>query len=82
MDTHSMIFVTIGNLVSPSSSVNGDPLFDFPDHLGSLVSSSSSLFAGEVRGADLARPPPNEKTYRLQTATAAAILWKVELVTS
>src|SRR5713101_5134311 len=32
MDTHSMIFVTIGNLVSPSSSVNGDPLFDFPDH--------------------------------------------------
>src|ERR1700686_2563426 len=32
MDTHSMIFVTIGNLVSPSSSVNGDPLFYFPDH--------------------------------------------------
>jgi hypothetical protein len=32
MDTHSMIFVTIGNLVSPSSSVNGDPLSDFPDH--------------------------------------------------
>jgi hypothetical protein len=32
MDNHSMIFVTIGNLVSPSGSVNGDPLFDFPDH--------------------------------------------------
>src|SRR5229473_2749992 len=32
MDTHSMNFVTIGNLVSPSSSVDGDPLFDFPDH--------------------------------------------------
>src|SRR5258708_35631964 len=32
MDTHSMIFVTIGDLVSPSGSVNGDPLFDFPDH--------------------------------------------------
>ncbi len=32
MDTHSMIFVTIGKLVSPSSSVNGDPLDDFPDH--------------------------------------------------
>jgi hypothetical protein len=32
MDTHSMIFVTIDKLVSPSSSVNGDPLFDFPDH--------------------------------------------------
>ena len=32
MDTHSMSFVTIGNLVSPSSSVNGDPLDDFSDH--------------------------------------------------
>ncbi len=43
METHCMIFVTIGNLVPPSS---------FP-------------FAGEVEGADLAHPPPNEKTYRL-----------------
>jgi hypothetical protein len=32
MDTHSMSFVTIGKLVSPSSSVNGNPLFDFPEH--------------------------------------------------
>jgi hypothetical protein len=32
MDTYSMSFVTIGNLVSPSSSVNGNPLDDFPDH--------------------------------------------------
>jgi hypothetical protein len=32
MDTHSMIFVTIDKLVSPSSSVDGDPLDDFPDH--------------------------------------------------
>jgi hypothetical protein len=32
MNTHSMIFVTIDKLVSPSSSVNGDPLYDFPDH--------------------------------------------------
>src|SRR5216684_2328494 len=32
MNSHSMTFVTIGNRVSPSSSVNGDPLFDFPDH--------------------------------------------------
>src|SRR5260370_37766340 len=31
-DIHSMRFVTIGNLVSPSSSVNGDPLDDFSDH--------------------------------------------------
>ena len=33
MDTHSFIFVTIDKLVSPSSSVHGDPLDDFPDHL-------------------------------------------------
>ncbi len=32
MDTYSMIFVTIDKLASPSSSVNGDPLDDFPDH--------------------------------------------------
>src|SRR5947209_1521579 len=32
MATHSLIFVTINKLVSPSSSVNGDPLDDFPDH--------------------------------------------------
>src|SRR5260370_10626634 len=32
MDTRSIIFVTIDKLVSPSSSVNGDPLDDFPDH--------------------------------------------------
>src|SRR6266446_1512870 len=32
MDTHSMIFVTIDKLVSPSSSVNGDPLDDSADH--------------------------------------------------
>ncbi len=33
MDTHSTVFVTIDKLVSPSSSVNGDPLDEFPDHL-------------------------------------------------
>src|SRR6184192_3570491 len=40
MDTHSMIFVTIDKvifvtvdkLVSPSSSVDGDPLDEFPNH--------------------------------------------------
>jgi len=35
-NTHSKIFTTIGNLVSPSSSVNGDPL-DFPDHSNLVV---------------------------------------------
>jgi hypothetical protein len=43
MDNHSMIFVTIGNLVSPSSSVNGDPLFDFPDHWQPRFSAQYSL---------------------------------------
>ena len=32
MHTHSMTFVTLDKLVSPSSSVNGDPLDDSPDH--------------------------------------------------
>src|SRR5216684_6152320 len=43
MDTHSMIFVSIGNLVSPSSSVNGDPLSDFPDHWQPRFSAQFSL---------------------------------------
>jgi hypothetical protein len=43
MDNHSMIFVTIGNLVSPSGSVNGDPLFDFPDHWQPRFSAQYSL---------------------------------------
>src|SRR5712664_2228380 len=43
MDTHSMSFVTIGNLVSPSSSVNGDPLSDFPDHWQPRFSAQFSL---------------------------------------
>jgi len=45
MAPHSMIFVTIDNLVSPSSSINGDPLDDFPDH-----------WQPRGAGADLARP--------------------------
>ncbi len=59
METHFMIFVTIGNLVS----------VQFP-------------LRRRSEGADLARPPASEKTYRPYTATAAAILWKVELETS
>jgi hypothetical protein len=45
MDNHSMIFVTVGNLVSPSSSVNGDPLFDFLT-IGNLASPLNIPFAG------------------------------------
>src|SRR5713226_1002920 len=59
MDTHSMIFVTIGNLVSPSSSVNGDPLFDFSDHLVTSflhrVPSSPDKCGGGFG------PPPSER---------------------
>jgi hypothetical protein len=80
MDTHSMIFVTIGNLVSPSSSVNGDPLFDFPDHWQPRFSAQFP-FRRTSEGAD--RPTPsNENACWLQAATATAILWNVELATS
>ena len=56
MDTHSMIFVTIDNLVSPSSSVNGDPLDDFPDHWQPRFTAQFPL-RRRSEGAYLARPP-------------------------
>ena len=59
MDTYSMIFVTIGNLVSPSSSVNGDPLDDFPDHWQPRFSAQFP-FPGQVKGRTCP-PPPNER---------------------
>jgi hypothetical protein len=81
MHTHSMIFVTIDKLVSPSSSVNGDPLDDFPEHW-----QPHFFFEFPLRricgGGGLGSPPPNEKTCLRQAATAAAILWKVEFATS
>ena len=43
MDAHSTIFVIIDKLVSPSSSVNGDPLDDFPDHWQSRFSAQFPL---------------------------------------
>jgi hypothetical protein len=54
MDTHSMIFVTIDKLVSPSSSVDGDPLDDFPDHW------QPHYFSAGASGP----PPPNERSVR------------------
>ena len=51
MDAHSMIFVIIDKLVSPSSSVNGDPLDDFPDHWQPRFSAQFLL-----------RPPPPNKS--------------------
>jgi hypothetical protein len=61
MDTHSMSFVTIGKLVSPSSSVNGDPLDDFREHWQPPFFLESPLRQASA-GADLARPTPSEKT--------------------
>src|SRR6202521_6159350 len=58
MDTHSMIFVTICKLVSPSRSVNGDPLFDFPDHWQPRFSAQLPL-RPTSEGADW--PAPSER---------------------
>ncbi len=53
-----MTFVTIGNRVSPSSSVNGDPLFDFPDHWQPRFSAQFP-FRPTSEGADW--PAPSER---------------------
>ena len=58
MDTHSIIFVTIDKLVSPSSSVNGDPLDDFPDHWQSRFSAQFPL-RRRSEGANW--PAPSER---------------------
>ena len=55
MDIHSMIFVTIDKVVSPSSPVNGDPLDDFPDHWQPRFFFEFPL-GRSCAGADLARP--------------------------
>ncbi len=67
MDTYSMIFATISNLVSPSSSVNGDPLFDFPDHWQPRFSARFPL-CWESEGADW--PAPSHRLVRSAHATA------------
>ena len=61
MDTRSTTFVIIDKLVSPSSSVNGNPLFHF-DHWQSR-SPPSFPFFGQVRGRTGPRPP-NERSLR------------------
>src|SRR2546421_720450 len=58
MDTRSMTFVTIGSLVSPSSSVNWNPLFDFSDHWQPRFSAQFPL-PGTSEGADW--PAPSER---------------------
>ena len=61
LDAYSMIFVTIGNLVSPSGSVNGNPLFDFPDHWQPRFSARFPL-CWESEGADW--PAPSHRLVR------------------
>jgi hypothetical protein len=62
MDTHSIIFVTIDKLISPSSSINGDPLDDFPDHLQPRLAIEFPLRRTSA-GGGLGPPPPNERTH-------------------
>src|SRR5260370_42460355 len=59
MDTHSMIFVIIDKLVSPSSSVNGDPLDDFPDHWQPRFFFEFPLRRSSAGGG--LSPPPTER---------------------
>ena len=58
METHSNIFVTIDKLVSPSSSVNWNPLDDFPDHWQPRFSAQFPP-PGTSGGADW--PAPSER---------------------
>jgi len=58
METHSTVFVTIDKLVSPSSSVNWNPLDDFPDHWQPRFSAEFPL-PGTSGGADW--PAPSER---------------------
>ncbi len=61
MDTRSTTFVIIDKLVSPSSSVNGNPLFDF-DHWQPRFSAEFPL-RRTSEGANWPAPP-NERSAR------------------
>src|SRR5260370_5690539 len=58
MDTPSAILMTIDKLVSPSSSVNGNPLDDFPGHWHARFSTQFPL-RRTSEGADW--PAPSER---------------------
>jgi len=62
MDTHSMIFVTVDKLVSPSSSVDGDPLDEFPNHWQPRFS-AQFLLRRTSEGANWPAPP-NRRSVR------------------
>ncbi len=73
MDTFSIIFVTIDKLVSPSSTVNGNPLDDFPDHWQPRFSAQFPL-PGTSEGADW--PAPSER--KIPPVLAARKNWTVK----
>jgi len=85
MDTHSMIFVTIGKLISPSSSVNGDPLDDFPDHWQPRFSAQFPTRRTSEKGRT-GTPPPNERSVRSRQPkpgrqAVGPVVWLVSLAT-
>jgi len=83
MDTHSLIFVTIDKPVSPSSSVNGDPLDDFPDHWQPRFSAQFPP-RRTSQGANW-HAPPNERSVRSRVLkpgrqAVGPVVWLVSLV--
>ena len=62
MDTHSMIFVAVDKLVSPSSSVDGDQLDEFPNHWQPRFSAQFLLRRTSEGGTG--PPPPNRISVR------------------
>src|SRR2546428_14086460 len=74
METHSMVFVTIDKLVSPSSSVNWNPLDDFPDHWQPRFS-AEFFFPGTGGGALWPAPPYRKKWGLAASNTRAAKQW-------
>ena len=82
MDTHSAILMTIDKLVSPSSSVNGNPLDDFPGHWQPRFSAQFPL-RRTSEGADWP-PPPNERSVRSRLLkpgrqAVGPVVWLVSL---
>ena len=73
MDTHSMIFVTIDKLVSPSSSVNRDPLDDSADHWQPRFSAKFPRCRTSEGG--LARPLRTKDLSGLGCSTRAVKPW-------
>src|SRR5437660_11505205 len=70
MDTHSMIFVAVDKLVSPSSSVDGDQLDEFPNHWQPRFS-AQFLLRRTSEGANW--PAPSKQNIRPFSAAQAGV---------